>query len=61
MTNECFSSHRDTYVYVAVHADKALNNIFGGKIYYYGRLIKELGIFKNSDNPTYKNTSFGKS
>jgi hypothetical protein len=51
------SPHHDKYV--VVPADKTSNNIvFVCESYYYECLIKELGIFKNSGNPTYKNTSF---
>ena len=40
-----------------VPADKASNNIFLVKNYYYGCLIKELGISMISGNPTNKHTS----
>ena len=42
-------------------ADKAsINIVFVCKYYYYGCLIEELGICKNSGYHTYKNTSFNK-
>ena len=49
--------------YVVVPANKS-SNCFCLKNYYYGYLIKEFGIPKNSGNITYKNTTqktFGKS
>ena len=56
----CLSSLHDNYFIVP--ADKASNNIvFVCKSYYFGCLIKQLGINSNtSSNNTYKPTSFDK-
>lgn len=41
--------------YVFVPTDNALNNIvFACKLYFYERLVKELGINEHLGNPTYK-------
>ena len=48
--------------FVLVPADKASNNIvFVCKKYYFNCLIQELGLNSNSNNPTYKATTFSES